>query len=341
MKTIKNLIVFLMLIIVGLAVYIATQPSEYDFKRSRFINAPQEVLYQTISDLKQWPHFSPWLEKDPETIVQFGEKTSGKDAQLTWISETIGEATLTTISNTEYSEIRQHLNVVKPYISNSSTNWQLTKKGDSTEVTWSIKGTQDFKAKAFALINGSIEQNTGPEFERGLLKLDSLVQEQMAVYSIHVNGQVEHSGGFYLYMTTSCKLTDFESEMQKLMPQVGGYAISNNISFAGKPFVIYHKWDRVNNAVIFSACIPTTTKIVASEPHILTGQLLPFKAINATLKGNYKHLNEAWQKINTFANDQNLTILPEGLKLEIFTVDPSSEPNPANWITELFLAVEQ
>ena len=105
--------------------------------------------------------------------------------------------------------------------------------------------------------------------------------------------------------------------------------------------MIYHKWDRVNNAVIFSACIPTTTKIVASEPHILTGQLLPFKAINATLKGNYKHLNEAWQKTNTFANDQNLTILPEGPKLEIFTVDPSSEPNPANWITELFLAVEQ
>ena len=52
----------------------------------------------------------------------------------------------------------------------------------------------------------------GPDFERGLEKLDSIVTESMKVYSIKTEGTTTHSGGFYIYNTTSCKISDLENK---------------------------------------------------------------------------------------------------------------------------------
>ena len=122
--------------------------------------------------------------------------------------------------------------------------------------------------------------------------LDEVITEDMKRYSIKVEGLTEHSGGFYLYNTTSCKMTDFKQKMQEMLPKVGGYAISNNIRMAGAPFVIYHKWDEANDAVMFSCAIPTSSKITTTESEILTGQLQPFKTVKTILYGDYENLKE-------------------------------------------------
>ena len=70
------------------------------------------------------------------------------------------------------------------------------------------------------------------------------------------------------------------------MPKIGAYAMTNNITMAGKPFVIYHKWDTENNTVMFSCCIPTSSRVITTESDVLTGQLDPFKAVKTVLKGN-------------------------------------------------------
>jgi effector-binding domain-containing protein len=128
--------------------------------------------------------------------------------------------------------------------------------------------------------------------------------------------------------------------MQKMLPKVINYSLDNNITIAGAPFVLYHKWDEENNAVMFSCCVPTTAQVITTESDILTGQLEPFKAIKTVLKGEYENLQEAWESSFKFIETNSLTPTETGPVLEVYVTDPSNEPNPANWVTEIYIAIE-
>ena len=190
-------------------------------------------------------------------------------------------------------------------------------------------------------MEGGFDNMIGPDFERSLEKLDSIVVESTKQYNVEVNGVTQHSGGFYIYNTTSCKISEIESKMKDMLPQVGAYAMTHNITMAGPPFVYYHKWDEANDAAIFSCCVPTTAKVItADDSNILTGQLEPFKAVETTLTGDYSNLKEAWDKAMTYIPENELEFTENGPMLEVYVTDPMEQPNPANWVTKIFIAVK-
>jgi len=203
-----------------------------------------------------------------------------------------------------------------------------------------MKGTKDFMTKMYTTFAGSIEDMTGPDFERGLFKLDSVVSADMKKYSITINGVTEHGGGFYIYNTVSCKIPDMPMHVQQMMPKLGDYAMENNIKMAGAPFNFFHKWDKDNNTVMFSCCVPTTNKIISTNPEILTGQLKSFKALKTTLKGDYENLKEAWETTMTYIAENGLQTDENGPMLEAYINNPMEQPNPADWMTEIYIALK-
>ena len=340
MKALKYILFLLLILFIGLAIYVAVQPNDYSFNRSKIIKAPAPVVYNTVNDFKTWPRFSPWIEQDTNAILTFNDKTSGVDAGYGWNGEVLGIGSMKTLNVDTNKSISQFIEFVKPFESTSNINWTFEPVEEGTKVTWSMDGKQDFMTKMYVAFAGSIEKNTGPDFERGLHKLDSIIQVDMKTYKIYVDGITQHSGGFYLYNTTSCKMENFKQKMQEMMPKIGAYAMSNNIAMAGKPFVIYHKWDPENNAVMFSCCIPTASKIVTTDPEVLTGQLDSFKAVKTTLKGDYENLQETWNKAMTYIKDKGLIQPENGMAIESYLTDPTMAPHPADWITEIYLEVE-
>ncbi|WP_047547557.1 SRPBCC family protein [Psychroserpens sp. Hel_I_66] len=340
MKALKYILFLLLILFIGFAIYIAVQPNEYEFNRSRIIKAPTPVAYNTVNDFKEWPRFSPWIEQDKNAVLAYKDTTSGVGAGYSWEGEDLGIGSMKTIDVLDNKMIEQEIEFVEPMESKSNIVWTFEPVEEGTKVTWAMKGKQDFMTKAYVAFAGSIEKNTAPDFERGLFKLDSIVKADMSKYTIDVEGITQHSGGFYIYNTTSAKMEDFKQKMQEMMPQVGGYAISNNITMAGKPFVIYHKWDLENNTVMFSCCVPTTSKIITSDPNVLTGQLEPFKAVKTTLKGDYSNLQEAWDKAMAYVKNNNLIQLETGIAIESYIKGPDDSPNPADWLTEIYLEVE-
>ena len=246
-----------------------------------------------------------------------------------------------TISAEHNEKLEQTIEFIEPFESESDITWSFEPTDDGTKVTWSMKGNQDFMTKLYTATMGSIESSTGPQFERGLAKLDSVLLEDVKKYEITVDGLTEHSGGFYIYNTTSTNISDLTSKIQEMMPKVGSYAMANNISRAGAPFVLYHKWDEENGTVMFSCCIPTSSKIITTDSEILTGQLTSFTALKTTLKGSRDYLKEAWDKTMAYIQQQPIQALEDGPMIETYVNDPESVPNPKNHLTELFVAVEE
>lgn len=342
MKFLKYIFLIILLIIVAGAIYVATLDSNYDVNRSHVINAPAEVVYSQVNDFKNWPSWSPWLSQDPEANLNFGDKSSGEGAAYSWSGNVVGEGNMETVKVIPNDSIGQKITFIKPWESESDIYWNFKPTGEGTEVTWGMKGTSSFMEKAFMAFNGGMDKMIGPDYEKGLANLDSVVQVAMKKYSVTVNGITTHGGGYYLYNTTSCKIDEIPDKMAEMMPQVGMYVQKNNIPMAGAPFTLYHKYDTENNAVIFSCSVPVTDRVITdANSGIQTGMLQPFTALKTTLKGNYDNLEEAWNAAMKYIADNGLKEVENNPYLEVYQTDPMTVVNPADWITEIYIPVEE
>jgi len=339
MKAFKYILFLLVILFIGLAIYIAVQPNFFEVKRTRTINAPASVVYDNIIDFKNWEAWSSWAEADPDMTITLADQTRGIDGSYSW-EDKDGIGVMTTTDTKANTTIIQEMQFAE--YPKSDVTWNLTPNNNgTTDVTWTISGKDlPFDFKAFSVFMGGMEKEIGPNYERSLEKLDSVLVADMKKYSINVDGITQHGGGFYLYNTTSCKMQDFKQKMQEMMPEIGAYAMTNNVTMAGKPFVIYHKWDEANNTVMFSCCIPTTSKIITTDPNVLTGQLEPFKALKTVLKGDYINLKESWDTAMAYIATNNLAQKENGMAIEAYVTDPNATPNPANWLTEIYLEIE-
>ncbi|WP_417876140.1 SRPBCC family protein [Winogradskyella sediminis] len=339
MKAFKSLLLLLLILVIGVSIYIAVQPNSYEVTRTRTIKAPTSVVYDNVIDFKNWEAWNPWVEHNPDIEVTLGETTKGIGGSYQWNEDgDIGH--MTTTDTNPKTSITQDMQFAE--FPKSKVTWDLKPNTDgSTDVTWSISGDNlPFGFKMWSAFSGGMEKQIGPDYERGLEKLDSVVQAEMKAYSITTEGITQHSGGYYLYNTTSTKFKDFKESMSTMLPKVGAYAITHNVTMAGPPFILYHKWDEENDAVMFSACVPTNSKVITDEAEILTGKLESFTAVKTVLKGNYSNLKDAWDATMKYISDNNLEMIEGGPMLETYLTDPTNELNPANWITEIYVAVK-
>ena len=340
MKILKYVLFLIIIVGIGLAIYIAVQPSTYNISRSAEINAPSAVVHHYVDDYTKWPEWSPWLEQEPDAEIVYGDKTAGVGAYYSWKGEVLGEGNIETmyVSN---DSINQVINFIKPYKSTSGVYWNIEAHENTTKVTWGMKGEMGFMNKAFVTFGGGMDKMLGPDYERGLKKLDSVVVDGMKKYTVTDNGPVDHGGGYYLYMTTSCRQDETGQKMAAMFPEIKAFMETNNLAMAGMPFALYEKWDEEAGTTIFSACLPVKEKIVTpAGSNVLCGYITPQKYYKTTLKGDYINLKEAWPKAMEYISAAGYEGVEGISPFEVYVNDPMEYPNPADWTTEIYIAIQ-
>ncbi|MDW5290510.1 SRPBCC family protein [Formosa sp. PL04] len=333
MKSTKYILFILLIAFIGSAIYIAVQPNDFSFSKTKTIEAPQEVIYNYVSDLNHWSSWAPWKKMSTSDSIL-------NSKEYTWLEDNaIGR--ITTTSSSKPSTI--HQDIIFSEYPKSQLDWKIdstSSKASTVTLTMSSKNIP-FKKKAYYAFFGTPEEELAPKFETSLTQLDSAISASMKVYSITINGITNHSGGYYLYNTTSSKIDNYQEKVQAMMPEITNYVTENHIAMAGFPFVLYHKWDKENNAVIFSCCVPTSTQVITTNPNILTGMLPAFKTLKTTLKGDYDYLDKAWDLTFQHLNTNSLEQAKSNIMLETFVTNPKYKINPADWITEIYVALEE
>jgi len=340
MKFLKYLLFLLLIAIIGTVIYIAVQPNEFSVTRLRTIKAPASVVYNNVIDFKNWEAWSSWVEKDPSTVITLPEKTEGVGGSYSW-EDKDGVGTMKTIETVVYESIKQQMQFAD--FPSSDVNWTfMPTENGSTEVTWNIAGHDlPFIFKMFSVFMGGMEKQIGPHFEHGLEKLDNIVVESMKVYSININGITEYGGGFYLYNTTNASNTNISNIMGQQFGSIVTFMGQNNISINGMPFTIYQDINMENNTVIMSNALPVNEKvIITGDTDILCDYMPKMKVLKATLKGNYTYLSKAWKNTMAYIAEKGLE-QTNYKPFEIYITDPGDFPNPADWITEIYIPIEE
>ncbi|AFL79896.1 transcriptional regulator, effector-binding domain/component [Aequorivita sublithincola DSM 14238] len=340
MKILKYLLFLILLIIIGSAIYFGTKDGTYDVQDSITIMAPPEVVFNKVNDYKSWETWGPWKKEDPSITFTYAEKTSGEGASYSWDGDMSGSMTTTKVIPNK--EIEQDLTLVTPAGErHPKVYWNFEEVDGGTKVTWGMKGEHTLIDKAYYSFSGmDFNAQMHKMNKEGLEGIALEVAEDMKQYSINVDGVTQYGGGYYMYTTSVAKQEEVDQKTEPMMNMVIDFVKTNNLNMAGKPFTLYNSIDNANNTVIFSTGVPVKEKVVTPEGSpVVCGFMEPVSAVKISLKGNYKHISEAYSKGEKYIVQNSLQKDPEGKMFEVYITDPEATPNPADWLTEIYIPI--
>ncbi|MFO0722610.1 MAG: SRPBCC family protein [Myxococcota bacterium] len=165
MKKVLLVLVALAVAFVGL---VATRPAEFKIERSASMNAPAEVVFAQLNDFHKWEAWSPWAKLDPQMKTTYSGAAVGTGAIYEWTgNDKVGTGRMTITDVKPNQEVTIKLEFLKPFEATNTTTFALMPSGESTKVTWTMSGHNNFMAKAMHMVM-DMEKMVGPDFEKGL-----------------------------------------------------------------------------------------------------------------------------------------------------------------------------
>lgn len=335
MRILKYILLLVLLLLIGLSVFVSTQKADYNVTRSKVIKTPKTTLYSFINDYRNWETFDAKLISNKSLSFTYPEVTTGKGASFSWAGSDKGKMSTIFTKENDSIFINKYENDEKSEISFS---FKDTIGG--TKVTWHSKGKLDFKSKVLSFFNGGINSVVGNENEISLENLNKTLNFELNTFSIKVNGIVNRLGTFYLKQTIVSREKNVNKNIKILLPRMTKFVEKNNIVTNGKPFIIYNKYDRVNDLIGLSVCIPVRDSIfISAGSDMQSAQLPSYSAIKTTLIGDYSHTQKVWKKgyeylaKNKLERNANLQII------EVYTKNSLDSKTPSQWVTETYIPI--
>ena len=87
-----KILIAVVIVVLGLAAYIATRPGEFQVVRSATFAAPAGAVFAQVNELKKWEAWSPWAKKDPQMKQSYEGPAAGTGAVTSWVgNKDVGE----------------------------------------------------------------------------------------------------------------------------------------------------------------------------------------------------------------------------------------------------------
>jgi uncharacterized protein YndB with AHSA1/START domain len=174
LKIIAIVVVVLLAAVLGFAM---TKPDSFNVQRTTKINAPPEKIFPLINDLHSWGSWSPWEKVDPTMKRTHSGAASGLGAVYEWEGNAkVGKGRMEIVDAAPPSKVAIKLDFLKPIEGHNIAEFTLEPQGDSTNVTWAMRGPAPFISKVIQVFI-SMDSMLGKEFETGLANLKNIAEK--------------------------------------------------------------------------------------------------------------------------------------------------------------------
>lgn len=332
MQIAKYIFLLLLLSLVALSIFIATEKGEFTLEKSKIINSKKSLVFGYANDLINWKDWNSLVFEDSLVNIKYSENTVGKGSFCIWNGKE-GNGDLKTTGLKENDKILQAVN----FNGNSADILMVFKDTlGKTKVTLKVKGKMSFTSKVRTLFN-SIDHIFGLIFEKSLINLDKKLDYEINTYNVNVSGVVKKTQAFYLAQSFTCKFSKVDKNSKIVFSKITSFCNDNNITIHGKPFVIYHNYDTTKKLTKISICIPINKPIfITHGSEILSDTLKSFEAVKTTLRGDYSHIGKALDTTLKYFKKNNLKPNPEFSRLEVYSIGKNEIRNPSKWKTEIY-----
>lgn len=175
-KAILAIFIVWVLVVVVFCAVVTMQPEDFKITRTATINATPDKVFEQVTDFHKWEAWSPWAKLDPAMKTTYSGTPSGSGSSYSWVgNDQVGEGRMTMTASHPNDNVKIDLEFVKPFAAKNLTEFTLRPEGDKTNVTWAMTGTNNFVAKAFALVM-NMDKMVGGDFEKGLAQMQTVVE---------------------------------------------------------------------------------------------------------------------------------------------------------------------
>src|SRR6266513_2520241 len=173
----KTIGIVVVVVLAAILAFAATKPDTFRVQRGATIKAPPEKIFPLLNDFQRWEAWSPWEKKDPAMKRTFSAVTSGKGAQYAWEgNKEVGQGRMEIAESVPASKLAIKLDFAKPFEAHNTVEFTLEPKGDSTGVTWAMRGETPYLAKIVHVFI-DMDKMVGKDFEAGLANLKNVVEK--------------------------------------------------------------------------------------------------------------------------------------------------------------------
>ncbi|MDN3677040.1 GyrI-like domain-containing protein [Flavobacterium paronense] len=336
MRILKYIFLLILLALVGITVYVATQKGVFQVSKSSIIKAQRSTVFDYVNDYKNWETFGSWMQKDANIKFNYDAKTIGNGAKFSFVNGS-DEGNIKTVYIKESDSLLQKVNFNG---TTATISWKFKDTLGGTKVTVYSKGKMDILTKISTFFKGGIVLLLEDVFEKNLRNLNKTLNYEMKTYSIKVNGIVQRPSGFCLKQTVSCHIKSVGKNTKILMARMIHFFKKNKIPMAGKPFVNYDRYDVAHDFATISICIPVRQQISISDGSDVTSEeIIAFTCLKTSLIGDYSHTKEAWAKAKKYITDNGLKENFAGSYTEVYIKTIDDIKQPSKWITEIYIPV--
>lgn len=334
MKILKYGLFFLLIGFVSGLFYLATINRNYKIQQTILVNAPVELVFETVNDYKTWNHWAPWIVSDTAAIASSSTVTTGVDATFSWKSA-LGNGTVKKRASLVNKSIYELLDIEG--IGTMEGVWQFKQVSDGVEITRELSGKYSF----FDIF---LNQNTTNSIEKiasqSLALLHAYVQNEQQKFTVESVGVATVAIDFYVYLTTTSPFNEIHTKTEELLTSLKAIIKNHQLVENGNAFNIYHHRDSVQKTVYFSTAIPIQEPLNLSDKTILVDNLSSQRVFKTVLKGNYSNLPLAWKTAYKNLELAGFKINKKSKPLEVFVTNSKEITNSAKWITEIYIPIE-
>lgn len=163
-------------VVVVFLIVVAMQPSDFKVERSATMRAPAPAAFAQVNDFQNWRAWSPWEKVDPALKRQYEGPKAGTGAIYAWQgNKDVGEGRMTITESRPGELVRIKLEFFKPFAATNSAQFSFKPAGDSTAVTWTMTGQNNFLSKAICMFV-NMDTMVGGMFEQGLTQMKTAVE---------------------------------------------------------------------------------------------------------------------------------------------------------------------
>lgn len=336
MKLLRYLILLLALFAMGTAVFIATQKPTYSVTRTLLLKNPRQVVYDYVDNLRNWETFAAWILEHPGNHYSYSGNAAGKGALVTWNGNSQGK--MRTRNAVDQSYLFQE---IQEEDRKTTLQWYFKDTVGGTKITYTIKGHLDFNSKAKAFFKGGVQSTMGNLYERTLLNLKKALDREINTFSIRIGKTEDRPRVLCLKQYVRCSEKSVTRSIKTLLPRMQLFFDKNKIARNGKPFIVYHQYDRTTHQVAFSVCMPVRDSIYIAEGSDISFMVYPpYKALKIVLKGDYSHAQQAWKKGFQFINQKKWLRLTHLNITEVYRKSMEDTPHPSEWETDIYVPVQ-
>jgi hypothetical protein len=158
-------------------VIVALQPADFRIERSATMRAPAQDAFAQVNEFQNWRAWSPWEKIDPALKRSYEGPKAGSGASYAWQgNKDVGEGRMTITESRPAELVRIKLEFFKPFAATNTAEFSFKPAGaDSTAVTWTMTGQNNFLSKAICMFV-NMDKMVGGMFEQGLAQMKSVVE---------------------------------------------------------------------------------------------------------------------------------------------------------------------